>query len=1192
MLRLFSLVLFLLFVPVSARGQDQTEPTTPPSTPATTTEITSEVIEARRKAADEQTDLDEETKKRVADLYRQATEQLQRSKAFTAKTAEFKARADAEQALKRVGDLKSQSAAQQAKLAEVNTRLQQLAENLEDPRFVPRQELSELGQNRLARATELATLKDEQAKLESESARRVNRRKELRARLAALDKELSDVEQQLTVAAPADESPAVSLARNTEFLARKLALTNERPALESELLALDAEDSVDLIRVQRDLKIQQVSVASAELQIAEALEKRKKDAAAREQVRTARDDMDEFKSSPLLKSLAERNFALSELNQQLTKELANVREDLKLTKSKLEQLTEEYDDSRRRVDSVGLPASVGAMLRKQRSELPDTRQHRAAVRERQPKIESAQLRFYDLDEEDSQLAEKEKTLARYVEEGKFAEPTSAEAETAKLLLTRKEQYLEPLLRTQEDLFDALAELSFSEQQLIQKTEEFSDYIDERVLWIRSGQSLIDEVRSADGRVRTAQNYREAFLRVVSPANWSYLGTTILGDVKRVPGIYLAALLAFVLLFRFAVPARRRVRQIGELVQRSAFSQFYPTLKAVFLTLLIASPWPVVMTFAAWRLQLLANGNELASSLSQGLRLVAIGFFSLDTLRQLCRPYGLAESHFAWPPSAVALLRRSLRWLMVMGLPVVFLTCLVSFDETALGKNSLERLLFIVNTVLCSVFLARILHPRTGIFQTHLALYPHGWACRLRHVWYTIVIVSPLVLSGLAFVGYYYTARQLSWKIYLAIVLLTILQVVHSLVSRLLLVHRRRLSIAQAKQRRAAAAEAAAAEASPAGADASGPHVAPDTPSAEESLADLRMQTSQARRLLTTALLGAAFVGIWLTWNDVVPALGFLERWPLWQSTTQVTTTNIDDAGNAIKQTRDVIDPVTIADLTFAVLVAIITMVAARNLPGLLEISVLQQLPLETSVRYAITTLCSYTIVLIGLIVSANMIGLHWSQVQWMATALTFGLAFGLQEMFANFVAGIIILFERPIRVGDIVTLGDISGTVSRVRIRATTITNWDRKDFVVPNKDFITGRILNWTLSDQVNRVVVNVGVAYGSDTALAKSILLRIAHEHPQVVDEPPPIATFEEFGESSLTIVLRSFIAMKDMPSRLKIVDELHSTVDAEFKKAGIEIAFPQRDLHVRSFTPPVSIDSQHTPARSEEATRPSTN
>ena len=233
----------------------------------------------------------------------------------------------------------------------------------------------------------------------------------------------------------------------------------------------------------------------------------------------------------------------------------------------------------------------------------------------------------------------------------------------------------------------------------------------------------------------------------------------------------------------------------------------------------------------------------------------------------------------------------------------------------------------------------------------------------------------------------------------------------------------------------------------------------------------------------------------------------------------------------------------------------------------MEIAVLQRLPLDNSVRYAISTLAKYLIVMLGLFIAFRAVGLRWGQIQWIATALTFGLAFGLQEMFANFVAGIIILFERPIRVGDIVTVDDVTGTVARVRMRATTITNYDRKDYIVPNRDFITDRVMNWTLSDKVNRIVIPVGVAYGSDKLWSARTLRSIAQDHQLVVDEPPAQVTFEGFGDNSLTFVLRCYISMRDMPYRLELIDALHMRIDDAFRAAHIEIAFPQRDLHIRS-------------------------
>jgi potassium efflux system protein len=174
----------------------------------------------------------------------------------------------------------------------------------------------------------------------------------------------------------------------------------------------------------------------------------------------------------------------------------------------------------------------------------------------------------------------------------------------------------------------------------------------------------------------------------------------------------------------------------------------------------------------------------------------------------------------------------------------------------------------------------------------------------------------------------------------------------------------------------------------------------------------------------------------------------------------------------------------------------------------------------------------------------------------------------LQEIFANFVAGLIVLFERPIRVGDIVTVNDITGTVSKIRIRATTITNFDRKELVVPNKEFITSRILNWTLENAVNRIVINVGISYSNDPAVARQVLLKVAGEHPLVLKDPAPVATFDSFGDSSLNLILRAFLPNLD--NRVEVIHGLNTEIRSQFAENGIEIPFPQRDINLSSMPP----------------------
>jgi potassium efflux system protein len=243
-------------------------------------------------------------------------------------------------------------------------------------------------------------------------------------------------------------------------------------------------------------------------------------------------------------------------------------------------------------------------------------------------------------------------------------------------------------------------------------------------------------------------------------------------------------------------------------------------------------------------------------------------------------------------------------------------------------------------------------------------------------------------------------------------------------------------------------------------------------------------------------------------------------------------------------------------------------VLVRTVPSLLDLILRQRSSVTSGSRLAFATLARYVIVLVGLSLVAGSVGFNWGQIQWLVAALGVGIGFGLQEIVANFISGLIILVERPIRVGDIVTVGDISGTVSRLQIRATTVTTFDRQELLVPNKEFIAGRVLNWSLSDEILRLVLKVGIAYGSDVPKALALVREAVNEHKLVLDEPPPLITFDEFGDNSLNLTARCFIGA--LNKRRETVSDLNLAINQKLNKAGIVIAFPQRDVHLDMATP----------------------
>jgi potassium efflux system protein len=318
------------------------------------------------------------------------------------------------------------------------------------------------------------------------------------------------------------------------------------------------------------------------------------------------------------------------------------------------------------------------------------------------------------------------------------------------------------------------------------------------------------------------------------------------------------------------------------------------------------------------------------------------------------------------------------------------------------------------------------------------------------------------------------------------------------------------------------------------------------------LHDISTIDQQSHKLLVTLIAVSFFLGMWMIWRDILPAFSVFERIELWQYIQQV------DGKETIKS-------VTLVNILLCFLYGGLTTTFVANFPALVDLLSVGKFEMTAGSRYALIQLVRYSLVSIAFLAIANELGGSWSKVQWLVAALSVGLGFGLQEIFANMVSGIILLFERPIRVGDTVTVGDVTGRVSRIQMRATHIVDWDRKELVVPNKLFITGQLINWTLSDTVTRIVMPVGVAYGTDTELVEEILTEAVKECELVLDDPEPTVSFVGFGESALEFKLNVFV--KELSDRITVTHELHKKIYAALRHHHIEVPFPQRDVHIRS-------------------------
>ena len=230
---------------------------------------------------------------------------------------------------------------------------------------------------------------------------------------------------------------------------------------------------------------------------------------------------------------------------------------------------------------------------------------------------------------------------------------------------------------------------------------------------------------------------------------------------------------------------------------------------------------------------------------------------------------------------------------------------------------------------------------------------------------------------------------------------------------------------------------------------------------------------------------------------------------------------------------------------------------------------LKRIAIERGARDAILTLFGYVAFVLAVLISLKASSVDLTGLAIVSGALALGLGFGLQGIANNFVSGLILLFERPIRAGDFVSVGDVEGYVRSIRIRATEIETLDNQNVLVPNSELVSGRVTNWVLRDTHGRLQINVGVAYGSDVEKVRDILETIGREHPEVIVDgraPAPRALFMGFGDSSLDFELR--VRVQRIERRFSVMSDINFLLDRAFRDAGIKIPFPQRDLHIVSY------------------------
>ncbi len=1050
------------------------------------------------------------------DLYREALGELRRAEQHEAQTLLYRSHLE--------------------ETPERSTRLAELEQQLETAR-TPHPPLADdltretLSQRLEQRQADLATLRSRSLELEAELTR-------LRMRPDQSAQELNEAKQQLAATEAAmrtalgsgpvaDARRTLQQAQRQERFSRVQRLELERLIHPQRMAELELRLNVPRQRQQHnETRIRQMQERLNELHAAQAAEAQQE----------AKRQLQQGEQHPLLLHELERNSDYSTRLRQLAEQVERATREREQIREKLQAVRSSRDRVSRQLEILGLEESLGELLRLEQRQLPHLGLLRRSAEELRQTLADTRIAAFRID------STPPAPLPTLEQEPLRTLPSEAASALLELLTTTRDNQTalrNQLLQAYSRLERTLGEQLLEQQQLIDAVAQYQEFVDRNLVWIRGGSLLnLSALQRADLPLQW----------LLDPLNWqgSYPALRDALAQRAAPTLLLlligiASLLAIPQMRAAFVEWQAKIGKVHD--DRYSFS-----LNGLLFVLLEACGPLLPLLYLAIVATTLQEVPAL-SAVGNGLFEALLVYLLLRILLGLLRPNGLARTHFRWNPEQVERLYRTLRWITPLLVITTLLVATLEWIPGEVERNALSRIAFIVTCLFVGSALHHLFHPQKGILATQTApliRLPH-----IRTLLHYLSLLLPLSLAILSLIGYHHGALKLGELLFYSLLILVATQLLHSMMLRKLMIAQRRLALQRARERRAAMLESRAKER-----DSSEELILEGLPVEESEQIDLETIDLQSRTMLNMLSGVLAIVALSWLWAELLPALGGLEEFVLWEYLS---------GGEQAE-----LQVVTLWDVGLALAVLALTVIAANNLPGLLEITLLQPLEVKPGNRYAISLISRYLIITIGLVSFFTLVGLSWSELQWLVAAMGVGLGFGLKEIFANFFSGLIILFERQIRVGDWVTIDGMTGTVSRIRIRATTLVDWDNRELIIPNTTFLTQTLNNWTLSDSITRIVIRVGIAYGSDTEAALAMMKEVAASHPDVMSDPASSVLFIEFGDSSLNFDIRVYV--EDRSRRMTVMHDLHMRLDKAFREAGVEIAFPQRDLHVRSIDPKV--------------------
>ncbi len=830
---------------------------------------------------------------------------------------------------------------------------------------------------------------------------------------------------------------------------------------------------------------------------------------------------EQYAGQPDMQRLAQSNEKLAQTLVSLTERLSDLTQAREKTAQQTASLQEEMSALMRQLEQFGFGPIMGRLLLEKRASLPSAMQLKRQSQDNRVLLETLQDVEIKVQQERAELLDPDAFLQGLPDTLSRNERALLRADAEKLLATRKTVFAS-LASIKPAILQAIASQEYALEELRRTVSEYKNFIARNLLWLPNERPVWHQ---------TLSQHWAAMQATLGAINVDSLIASQAQALRAYP--LLAALFALLVLALIVLRPRlnARLQAVVEEAAHPSFKVWLSALRCLLLVFPLALPVPLILLGLGGLLY--AESQPMHTIVANNMLGMASVWLNTSIFLWLVRSGGVAEKMFGWNPRGLEPLRGALRVFLYVALPLDLLTS-VHLDLASIQRSDHDsgQLLLIALLFLLAFILGRLFRPHGAFSKSWRATHPAHVLSRHPTLIFVLATGIPLFFAVLAAEGYTYSAGVLTQTFASSLWVMLALILFNGFASMALQRAYRRLAQQRRQQEQVR------------------PSDEPLTDGSPSSAMEMDVIAAQSGKLLSFSLLMLFVLALYFVWAPVLPAFSLLDQVSLWNVQQVVNGSAISSA-------------VSLGDALLTAATLLVLWVAARNLPGLMEIMLEQWTTHEAGTRYAITTILRYIIMSAGIVILLGGLGVQWSQLQWLVAALGVGLGFGLQEIFANFISGIIILLERPVRVGDLVTIGTQTGTIRRIHMRATVLEDFDRKEIVVPNKQLITQSVTNWTLSDTTTRVLVDIGVAYGSEPREVERLLLQAAAGVPRLLREPAPLVWFMGFGDNALNFRIRGFVDDADI--KQGVTSELNYAVEKTLREHNINIPFPQRDVHI---------------------------